>query len=260
MQYLLSSYFYDSETPVEELRIVVEQSANAEIVGGTLYVNLPDGIDVITVTVYAVDSDGVRSNEVTFEIGVKKTMAQLIGYPFSLPLVLLAAAVAGYFGMKLIPRPYALENVFLIHNDGRLIAHVTKEENTTIDKDVVSAMFTAVQEFVKDSFQQGEVGLKKLEIGDKSILIEKGRSVYIAMIYKGWPPKDVFETLTMLMRDIEERYKGRIERWNGMMKTLKGVEQMLQAYMSATFKPGVWQTEEDGMREEEWVDILDKEA
>lgn len=260
MQYLLSSYFYDSETPVEELRIVVEQSANAEIVGGTLYVNLPDGIDVITVTVYAVDSDGVRSNEVTFEIGVKKTMAQLIGYPFSLPLVLLAAAVAGYFGMKLIPRPYALENVFLIHNDGRLIAHVTKEENTTIDKDVVSAMFTAVQEFVKDSFQQGEVGLKKLEIGDKSILIEKGRSVYIAMIYKGWPPKDVFETLTMLMRDIEERYKGRIERWNGMMKSLKGVEQMLQAYMSATFKPGVWQTEEDGMREEEWVDILDKEA
>jgi OOP family OmpA-OmpF porin len=161
----------------------------------------------------------------------------------------------------MIPRPYTLENLFLIHNDGRLIAHVTKLENTIIDKDVVSAMFTAVQEFVKDSFQQGEVGLKKLEIGDKNVVIEKGQSAYLAMIYSGWPSKDVMEGLTMLLRDVEERFKGRIEKWNGTMKALKGVEQMLQAYMTSAYKPGSWTVEEgEGMAEEEWVDILEKQG
>ncbi len=260
-QVSIIGYFEDAETLADMLTIVAAPSANVAVVGDNLFFNLPDGVDVMTVTVYAQDEEGLDSNVVTFRVGVSKTMAELIGYPYSLPLVLLAAAVAGYFVARMIPRPYTLENLFLIHNDGRLIAHVTKEENTIIDKDVVSAMFTAVQEFVKDSFQQGEVGLKKLEIGDKNVVIEKGQSAYIAMIYSGWPSKDVMEGLTMLLRDVEERFKGRIEKWNGTMKSLKGVEQMLQAYMTTAYKPGSWTVEEgEGMAEEEWVDILEKQG
>lgn len=258
--YLISGYFIDSETPFSQLTIFASPTANVAVVGSYLYVSLPDGVDVVTVSIFARDSDGADSNTVTFKVGVSKTTAQIIGYPYSFPLVLMAAGIGAYFLAQRIPRPYAVENVFLIHNDGRLIAHVTKEENTSIDKDVVSAMFTAVQEFVRDSFQQGEVGLKKLEIGNKNVVIEKGSSAYIAMIYSGWPPKEVFANLTMLLRDIEERYKGRIEKWNGTLKSLKGVEQMLHIYVSGEFKPGYWQAEEEIMGEEEWVQIIDKEA
>jgi len=252
-------YMYDSETPAREL-VVVSNVDAVQVIGGVLYYSLPNGVDVITVTIYVRDPDGAQSNSVTFKLGVSKTTAQLIGWPYSFPLVLLAAGVIAYFVAMRMPRPYSLENIFLIHNDGRLIAHVTKEENTNLDKDVVSAMFTAVQEFVRDSFQQGELGLKKLEIGHKNVMIEKGASVYLAMIYSGWPKKEVFESLSMLVRDIEERYKGRIERWNGMGKSLKGVEQMLQTFMANEFKPGAWPAEEEGMGEQEWVEILDKES
>jgi len=252
-------YMYDSETPAREL-VVVSNVDAVQVIGGVLYYSLPNGVDVITVTIYLRDPDGAESNSVTFRLGVQKTTAQLIGWPYSFPLVLLAAGVIAYFVAMRMPRPYSLENIFLIHNDGRLIAHVTKEENTNLDKDVVSAMFTAVQEFVRDSFQQGELGLKKLEIGHKNIMIEKGASVYLAMIYSGWPKKEVFESLSMLVRDVEERYKGRIERWNGMGKSLKGVEQMLQTFMANEFKPGAWPAEEEGMGEQEWVEILDKES
>ena len=252
-------YMYDSETPAREL-VVVSNVDAVQVIGGVLYYSLPNGVDMITVTIYARDPDGAESNSVTFRLGVSKTTAQLIGWPYSFPLVLLAAGVVAYFVAMRMPRPYSLENIFLIHNDGRLIAHVTKEENTNLDKDVVSAMFTAVQEFVRDSFQQGELGLKKLEIGHKNVMIEKGAFVYLAMIYSGWPRKEVFESLNMLVRDIEERYKGRIERWNGMGKSLKGVEQMLQAFMVNEFKPGAWPAEEEGIGEQEWVEILDKES
>ena len=258
-QMFICQFISDIETAYVDLVIVATPEAYVSAVGWYLYVSMPDDLDEISVTIYVVDADGARSESVTFTIAITKTMAEMIGYPYTLPLVLLAAGVASYFAASRLPRPYSLENLFLIHNDGRLVAHVTRHENTTIDKDVVSAMFTAVQEFVRDSFQAGEVGLKKLEIGDKNVMIEKGKSVYLAMIYTGWPSKDIFASITMLIRDIEERYGERIARWNGTMRTVKGVDEMLLSFMSNAFKPGSWVSEEE-MGEEEWVDILSKES
>jgi len=256
--FYILSYIIDSDDGSENLTITASPAENVAVVGGYLYVTLPHGVDVITVTIQASDGS-LQSNIISFKVGVSKTMAERIGWPYSFPLILLAAGVAGYFLASRIPRPYALENIFLIHNDGRLVAHVSKEDNTNLDKDVVSAMFTAVQEFVKDSFQKGEVGLKKLEIGDKKVTIEKGQSAYVALIYSGWPAKETFENLPMLMRDIEERYKGRLGKWNGTMKTVRGVDKMLQEFMADTYKPGTWH-EEEGLEEAQWVDILEKEA
>ncbi|MGD9962387.1 MAG: hypothetical protein AB7S97_00580 [Thermoplasmata archaeon] len=257
-QMFIVQYISDIETPYSELVISASPESYVSAVGEYLYVTLPEDINEVPVTIYAVDSDGAQSGSVTFNITIARTTADVIGYPYSLPLVILAAAVAGYFIASRIPKPYSIENLFLIHNDGRLVAHITRQENTNIDKDVVSAMFTAVQEFVRDSFQAGEIGLKKLEIGDKNVLIEKGGSVYVAMIYTGWPPKDKLASIAVLLRDIEERYGERISRWNGTMKTVKGVEAMLQSFMENEFKAGSWVSEEE-MGEAEWVDILSKE-
>lgn len=256
--FYILGYIFDSDDSPENLTITASPAANVAVVGGFLYVTLPHGVNVITVTIQA--SDGrLQSNVMSFKVGVQQTMGEKIGWPYSFPLVLLAAGVAGYFLASRIPRPHTLENLFLIHNDGRLVTHVTREENTILDKDVVSAMFTAVQEFVKDSFQKGEVGLKKLEIDDKSVVIEKGQFAYLALIYSGWPEKETFDMLTMLLRDIEERYKGRLEKWNGTMKTIRGVDKMLQEFMADTYKPGTWHEEEE-IEEAQWVDLLEKEA
>lgn len=254
----ISRYFFDSETSFSGLRIVASPESIAFVAGRYLYVTLPEGTSEVTVTMVATDSDGAESNAVTFTVKMLEDWADLIGYPYTFPLVILVAGIGGYFLARRIPRPFALQDLFLIHNDGRLIAHTTRQESMSMDKDVVSAMFTAVQEFVKDSFQAGEVGLKKLEIGERNVMIEKGRSVYLAMIYSGWPPKDVFDTLRMLLSDVEERYKGRVERWNGTKKALKGVDDMLQNYMIREYQPGAWAAEEEGIGEEEWVDIISK--
>lgn len=259
LQYNISGYIHDVEaTDFSEFVFFIEPSEYVALVGDSLFVTLPSDVDVITIRLRVSDGES-ESNEVEFQVGVKKSIGAIIGWPYSLPFMLLAAAVTAYFIWTRIPRPYSLENLFLIHNDGRLISHVSKEENTNLDQDVLSAMFTAVQEFVRDSFQKGEVGLKKLEIGDKSVVIEKGASAYLALIYSGHPSAEVLGSLAILLRDVEERFKGRIERWDGTMKSLKGVDKMLLKYMSAAYKPGDWQEEEE-LREEEWVDILTKET
>ena len=254
-------YVSDPDNTIGELTFNAswaEPTASISVVGGVLYVSLPKDEDVISVTIVARDGQ-LSSNAMTFKIGVSKTIAEQIGWPYSFPLVLLAAGVLGFFIASRLPKPHALENVFLIHNDGRLVSHVTKEENTNLDTDVVSSMFTAVQDFVKDSFQKGEVGLKKLEVGDKNILIEKGESAYLALIYTGWPDKQTFTRLAMLLKDIEERYTGRLEHWNGTQKAVAGVEKMLQEFMADAYKPGAWHDEQK-MADQEWVSILEKES
>ena len=256
----ISGYFIDSESSFADLSFITAPEPEVAVVGRYLYVDFPDGASDITVTLLAVDSDGVESNEVTFKVSLEPTWAEQIGYPYTFLIVLMAAGIGGYLLARRMPRPFTLENLFLIHNDGRLISHVTKEEETAIDKDVVSAMFTAVQEFVRDSFQAGEIGLKKLEIGERNVIIEKGKSVYLALIYSGFPHQNIFETLAMLLSDIEERYVGRIERWNGTKKALPGIDVMLQNYMAKDYEPGVWEPEEEAIREEDWVDIISKES
>ena len=256
----ISGYFIDSESSFTELSFITAPEPEVAVVGKYLYVNFPDGASDITVTLLAVDSDGVESNEVTFKVRLEPTWAEKMGYPYTFFIVLMAAGIGGYLLARRMPRPFTLENLFLIHNDGRLISHVTKAEETAIDKDVVSAMFTAVQEFVRDSFQAGEVGLKKLEIGERNVMIEKGESVYLALIYSGFPHQNIFNTLAMLLSDIEERYIGRIERWNGTKKALPGIDVMLQNYMAKDYEPGAWEPEEEAIREEDWVDIISKES
>jgi hypothetical protein len=259
MHFDISQYVIDSESAYSEITITASPDPEVFVVGNYLYVEIPEGTSEITVTLSAEDSSGAESNEVTFKVVLEKTWAEIIGYPYSLPIVLMAAGIGGYFIARRLPRPYEVEDLFLIHNDGRLISHVTKDEDSVMDKDVVSAMFTAVQEFVRDSFQAGEIGLKKLEIGDRNVVIEKGDSVYLAMIYSGWPPKAVFDTLAMLLRDVEERYRGKLERWNGTKKVIKGVDEMLQEYTARRYMPGSWGAEEE-IDETDWVDILSKES
>ncbi|MCU0852520.1 MAG: cadherin-like domain-containing protein, partial [Thermoplasmata archaeon] len=94
--YQIDSYFVDCDDSYENLTIIADPGAYVAVVGGMLYVSLPDNRDVITVTIQADDGEYL-SNIVTFKVGVTKTMAERIGWPYSFPLVLLAAGVFGYF-------------------------------------------------------------------------------------------------------------------------------------------------------------------
>jgi OOP family OmpA-OmpF porin len=88
---------------------------------------------------------------------------------------------------------YRVEQVFLIHAEsGLLLQHVTADAVRTQDADQVSAMLTAIRDFVRDSFNvAGPDGLDAFRVGALTVLIEQGPYAILAGVVRGTPPPDV---------------------------------------------------------------------
>jgi len=263
----IERYVDDVESNSSELEIIIiESSEYVKAVGLTLYFDFPENINSAMVILYIIDPDGSDSEIVEFKVEIRKTIAELIGYPWSFPVILLLAGILGYVLARRIPMPHELQDLFITHNDGRLISHVGRTDDNGLDRDVVSAMFTAVQEFIKDSFREEPGGLKMLEIGDKKVIIEKGRWIYGSMIYTGWPPKVLFKTFGKFIEDIEAKYGRNIEKWDGRLKSLPGIREMSQEMMQNRYLSGIYEIAEDKMpkkpviSDEEVVDLIDSES
>jgi outer membrane protein OmpA-like peptidoglycan-associated protein len=105
---------------------------------------------------------------------------------------------------------YRVEQVFLIHKKtGLLLQHVVASLVTVQDPDLVSAMLTAIQDFVKDSFsvQKGD-GLQTLQFGELTVWIEEGPQAVLAGIIRGNAPQE----LRAIFRDTLEKVHLRLYR------------------------------------------------
>ncbi|MEM4264721.1 MAG: hypothetical protein QW505_02940 [Thermoplasmata archaeon] len=233
----LRPYIIDVDDPMlRSIEIIIESPEFVRAVGLELYFDFPEEVESITVILKVSDGED-ESSTVSFTASVKKTFEEMIYYPWSLFLVLIVAALIGYL-VAIRMLPHKLQELFIIHNDGRLICKVGAESiEGGMDEDVVSAMFTAIQEFIKDSFKDEPEGLKNLEIGDSKIAIEKGKWIYAAMIYKGWPPKSVFKDFRIFVRELEEAYGRDIQFWDGTMKKLFGLKAVSQAMLQKKYRP-----------------------
>jgi hypothetical protein len=127
---------------------------------------------------------------------------------------------------------YVVEDVFLVHNDGRLIGHETRKFREDIDEDIFSGMLTIVQDFVKDSFRKrSEGGLKRLDFGGNMIVIERGPHVYLACVVAGDEPTFLPLHMVEVIGEIEEEYGGVLEGWSGMLTELDGIDEMIRRLM-----------------------------
>jgi OOP family OmpA-OmpF porin len=88
---------------------------------------------------------------------------------------------------------YRVEQVFLIHAEtGLLLQHVARDRGTSQDADQVSAMLTAIQDFVRDSFKVSAGGsLDALRVGDLTVFVERGPHAVLAGVVRGTAPPSV---------------------------------------------------------------------
>ena len=125
---------------------------------------------------------------------------------------------------------YQVNEIFIIDNEtGLLVQHVGKEE-TLKDKNAMSAMLTAIKDFVGDSLQSTDSGLMSADFGDSQILIATGPKVYLAMIVKGSPSERLKELNQKLIEEIHSNFSDSLLDTNNF-QSIDGIEDFLRPYL-----------------------------
>jgi len=180
------------------------------------------------VAVYTNSADMVIGNEqVSANVIVVADLAPLmwIGLAGSSFGLLTALAVARRLGTR-------IEEVFLVYRDGVLLYHLSRSLSADKDEDVLSGMLTAVQEFVRDAFVYGEHReLHQLDFGDYRIMIERGRNLYLAVVYSGKGASFIRRRVRSVLDHIETAYRSVLEKWDGDMDKVVGARDLIREYL-----------------------------
>jgi len=112
---------------------------------------------------------------------------------------------------------YRVEQVFLIHKQsGLILQHIVASKVSTQDPSLVSAMLTAIQDFVRDSFEvQKHEGLHTLEFGELTIWIEEGPTAVLAGIIRGNAPEQLRIIFKNTLEKIHLKLGRKIENFSG---------------------------------------------
>ena len=112
---------------------------------------------------------------------------------------------------------YRVEQLFFIHSDtGLVLSHLAGESVEAQDADMVSAMLTAIQDFVRDCFTGGkDEELHSLQMGEFTIFIESGPHAYLACVMRGTPPADFHAQLRATLELMHIEYNDALVAFNG---------------------------------------------
>lgn len=112
---------------------------------------------------------------------------------------------------------YRVEQVFLIHRDtGLLIRHAAREDLPGHDSDAVSAMLTAIRDFVRDSFGGDDrADLDAVDIGEHTVWLLNGPSAILAVVFRGIPPMSLRTRFRGLLEQLHRAHAQAFEAFAG---------------------------------------------
>lgn len=233
----LLNHIFDIDNNFSELDISivsVHSEATLAIAGSYIIFSFDEEGDYI---VRLRVSDGNKTAFTSFNVRVvgppAPTIWDQIQWPWSLLVTILALVIAVLLARQFLGKIY-IDEVFLIHADGMLIAHTTVGRETEIDKDIFSGMLTAIQSFIGDSFREVEDSpVKRIEFGNHKIMIERGDSVYLAVVYRGHENARNVQPIKNAIEEIEKKYSEMIESVDRSLSEFSGVGEIIEKHLKA---------------------------
>lgn len=133
---------------------------------------------------------------------------------------------------------YRVEQVFLIDkNSGLMLQHVVAPKIEAQDPSLVSAMLTAIQDFVKDSFNvHKNEGLHTLEFGELTIWIEEGPLCVLAGIIRGNAPEELRFVFQNTIEKIHLKLRKQIHDFSGDTEAFALSQPYLEACLESHYK------------------------
>jgi hypothetical protein len=251
--YDIKNLIKDVDTDLSSLDIETDTQEHIDIkVSGSVLIIKSDKAGKYTVQVWVRDIDGSKSNTRELSVTVIKPKETddnkgILGMGSTMDLVLIIVLIVIIILILVILMVmftlYKVEEVFLIHKSGILLSHLSRERKPGRDEEILSGMFTAVQEFIKDSFSTGGAGsddhiLREMKIGaHKNILIERGKYIYLAVIFSGRGAGKLRTRVRGILENVETKYEHAFRSWVGDMDKISGVENLLRPLLPAGGTP-----------------------
>jgi len=127
-----------------------------------------------------------------------------------------------------------IEEIFLVHEAGILMAHATRRLKPDQDDAILSAMLVAIQSFVHESFKdEADTHLREIAFGQRRILIDRGEHVLLAVMLADdidVSPEDMERTrgeMKEVILAVESRYAEVLEEWDGFVERFRGARDII---------------------------------
>lgn len=127
--------------------------------------------------------------------------------------------------------------IFAVNRSGLLIAQASSEEEG-LDADIFAGMLSAVQDFVRDSFDSSGTqmaGLGRLEYGDMKIIIEHGENLFLTAVFKGSEHADMKGQLKRTVAEVEKEHGRTLAEWSGRMEDVVPVQDAISLLAESKF-------------------------
>lgn len=133
---------------------------------------------------------------------------------------------------------YRVEQVFLIHREsGLLLQHEHQQDVTVQDSDAVSAMFTAIQDFTRDSFSSDKTEeLDSVEIGEFTVWLERGPYAVLACVIRGAAPYGFRQAMSQQLEALHARYTRLLKTFEGDPEPLEPARPLLHRLLRSEVK------------------------
>ena len=132
--------------------------------------------------------------------------------------------------------PTIVDEVFLMTPSGMLLKHYTRRLRPDQDEDILAGMLTAVQNFVRESFDEAGGRLNEIRFENYDILISHSKNIVIAAIISTKKPERLRDQLRTATDDMETQFGEMISHWSGDRKELRDVDLLMKKFLSGKYR------------------------
>jgi len=122
------------------------------------------------------------------------------------------------------PARTGISELFVMTKGGILIRHYSDTLRTDLDRDVLSGMLIAVQQFVQQTLASKSGSLSQLRYGEQSIFFFRGTQTVAAAVAKNATPEALQYHVLDALQDFEDRFGATLESWNGDVSAFPGID------------------------------------
>ena len=133
---------------------------------------------------------------------------------------------------------YRVEQVFLIHREtGLLLQHLAHDPRAGQDADQISAMLTAISDFVRDSFSVSAAeSIDAMRVGELAVFVEQGPHALLACVVRGAAPVELRTRFQDALERIHRQLGAELESFRGDSAAFERARPVLESCLVSHFR------------------------